>query len=379
MRFLHTSDWHLGRQFHNVSLIEDQRYILSQLIELARDESVDAILVAGDLYDRSVPPADAVELLDETIHRVQSELGIPLVMISGNHDDARRVAFGSRQMAAAGVHIFGGLPDNMEPVLLSDQHGPVAVYALPYVEPVTVGQSLGVEVKSHADAITAALNRVRVAHRAGRRSVLMSHSFVAGGEASESERPLSVGGAEEVPVSAFDGFDYVALGHLHGPQHRGRETLRYSGSILKYSFSEAMQEKGVTIVEMDAQGECEVRHVALTPKRDVRILEGALKALLAPGNGARGSDDYLLIRLEDTHAILDVMGKLRTVYPNVLHIERPGLIRESDGQARAQHLRKGELTMFEDFWDAVRPDGLSARARAHLASIIDQIHRGEAD
>lgn len=378
MRFLHTSDWHLGRQFHNLSLLDDQHYILSQLVDLARDEAVQAIVVAGDIYDRSVPPADAVFLLDDVVHRVQAELGIPLIMIAGNHDSAKRVAFGARQLAAAGVHIAGLLPLDIEPVMLSDAHGPVAVYAMPYLEPISVGNTLELEISSHEQAVAAVLDRIHAARPSGQRSVLVSHSFVAGGQTSESERPLSVGGADQVPAAVFEGFDYVALGHLHGPQHRGRTSVRYSGSILKYSFSEVDHDKGVSIVDMDASGNCEIRHVPLTPRRDVRIVEGFLDDLLAAGVEDPARDDYLLVRLSDAHALLDVMGKLRTVYPNVLHLERPGLIREGDAQARADRMRKGELAMFEDFWAAVGPGPLSDDAQSYVSTMIDQIHRGEA-
>ena len=201
---------------------------------------------------------------------------------------------------------------------------------------------------------------------------------MAGGQTSESERPLSVGGADQVSAGVFDGFDYVALGHLPGPQHRSRESLRYSGSILKYSFSEVDHDKGVSIVDMDASGDCTIRHVPLTPRRDVRILEGSLEALLEAGANDSARDDYLLVRLSDTHAILDVMGKLRTVYPNVLHLERPGLMREGDAEVRADRMRKGELAMFEDFWAAVGPGPLGDDARDHVSNLIDQIHRGEA-
>ena len=378
MRFLHTSDWHLGRQFHNLSLIDDQRFILSQLVDLARDEGVEAIVVAGDLYDRSVPPVDAVDLLDEVVHRIQTELGVPLILIAGNHDSPKRVAFAARQLAAARVHIRGSLTLDIKPVMLTDAHGPIAVYALPYIEPSIVRETLKLEVSSHEQAVAAVLDRIRAARPSGQRSILVSHSFVAGGQTSESERPLSVGGADQVPAALFDGFDYVALGHLHGPQHRGRESLRYSGSILKYSFSEAGHDKGVSIVDMDASGGCVIRHVPLTPRRNVRILEGSLEALLDAGAKDAAREDYLLIRLSDAHAILDVMGKLRSVYPNVLHFERPGLMREGDAKVRADRMRKSELAMFEDFWTALGPGPLEDVARDHVSNLIDQIHRGEA-
>ena len=374
---LHTSDWHLGRQFHNVSLLEDQRHVLEQIVAIVRERGVEVVLVAGDIYDRSVPPAEAVQLLDEVVHRLSAECGVPLILIAGNHDGAERLGFGARQLARAGVHISGPLEQEPEPVILQDAHGPVAFYPLPYAEPATVRSQLGLEVQGHEQAMRALTARIRAHNGDARRSVLIAHCFLDGFAACESERPLSIGGVETVPAECFDGFDYVALGHLHGPQARSAQHLRYSGSILKYSFSEENQRKSVTLVDMDARGGCSVEQVALRPRRDLRVLEGELADLLERGRRDSAAQDYLLVRLQDRHAILDPMGKLRTVYPNVLHLERPALAQAGERRAPdRERLREGELPMFRDFFRQMSGEALDDAGEAVVAALLERLHRG---
>ncbi|AMV71633.1 exonuclease SbcCD subunit D [Desulfuromonas carbonis] len=376
MRILHTSDWHLGRQFHNVSLLDDQRYALEQVLEIIRARQVDVVLVAGDIYDRSVPPAAAVELLDWAVHAICHELKVPLILIAGNHDGPQRLAFGSRQLAAAGLHVAGPLRHELEPVVLARVGVEIAFYPLPYAEPATVRQVFEVEVSSHDQAMAFLLEKVRRHNGSGRPCVVIGHCFLAGGVVSESERPLALGGADQVAPEHFRPFAYAALGHLHGPQQRGAAHVRYSGSLLKYSFSEERQRKGVTLVELDAAGKATIEQIPLTPRRDMRILEGSLAELLAAGASDPGRDDYLLVRLTDSHAILDVMSKLREVYPNVLHLERPGLMgRGEAAQVGRERLKQGELAMFEDFFDQVAGEPLSDAQRAIVSATIEALHR----
>ena len=371
---LHTSDWHLGRQFHNVSLLEDQRHVLEQIVAIVRERGVEVVLVAGDIYDRSVPPAEAVQLLDEVVHRLSAECGVPLILIAGNHDGAERLGFGARQLARAGVHISGPLGPEPAPVILQDAHGPVAFYPLPYAEPATVRSQLGLEVQGHEQAMRALTARIRAHNGDARRSVLIAHCFLDGFAACESERPLSIGGVETVPAECFDGFDYVALGHLHGPQARSAQHLRYSGSILKYSFSEENQRKSVTLVDMDARGCCSVEQVALRPRRDLRVLEGDLADLLERGRRDSAAQDYLLVRLQDRHAILDPMGKLRAVYPNVLHIERPVLQAASGAVgARVDHRKVSDLDLFASFFADVTGKVLDDGQRGGLAGVLQRV------
>jgi len=379
MRILHTSDWHLGRQFHNVSLLDDQRHALEQVMRIIRTRQIDVVLVAGDIYDRSVPPAAAVELLDWAVHTICHELKVPLILIAGNHDGPQRLAFGSRQLAEAGLFVAGPLQPDLQPVVLAKEGAEVAFYPLPYCEPATVRQVFAVEVSSHDEAMAFLLDQVRRHNGSERPCVVIGHCFLAGGEVSESERPLSLGGADQVSPEHFRDFAYAALGHLHGPQQRGADHVRYSGSLLKYSFSEERQRKAVTLVELDAAGQATIEQIPLVPRHDMRALEGSLAELLAAGGNDPHRDDYLLVRLSDDHAILDVMSKLREVYPNVLHLERPGLMARGEAlQVGRERLKQGELAMFEDFFDQVAGRPLSDEQRAVVTEALESLHR-EAD
>ncbi len=378
MRILHTSDWHLGRQFHNVSLLDDQRHVLRQIIDIVRDRKVDVVLVAGDVYDRSVPPAAAVELLDDTIHRICAELKVPMILLAGNHDGPRRLGFAARQLAGAGLHVAGPLWSVPRPVVLKGATGEVAFYPIPYADPATVREIHGAEVADHDSALAYLLGRVRADNGPARPCVVLAHCFLAGSEPSESERPLSLGGADAVSPEHFRNFSYAALGHLHGPQWRGAKHIRYSGSPLKYSFSEERQRKSVTLVDLDESGKAAIELIPLTPRHDLRSLEGSLAELLAAGVNDPGKEDYLLARLTDTHAILDPMGKLRAVYPNVLHLERPGLMARGETlQVNRDRLKQGELAMFEDFFEQVTGNQPSAEQRRVVADALDRLHREE--
>ena len=378
MRLLHTADWHIGRQFHHQSLLEDQRHVLQQIVGLVRERQVDVVLVAGDIYDRSVPPAAAVALLDEVLEQLCLQLGVPVIMIAGNHDGAERLAFGARHLAQAGLHIVTRLQAEPEPILLGPAGQEVAFFPIPYAEPVTVREVLKEDVASHDQAMARIIERIRQRRPREHPCVVMAHCYLSGGEASDSERPLSIGGAEWVSPAHFSAFDYAALGHLHGRQFRGQEHVRYAGSILKYSFSECNQHKSVTLVDLDRGGVTAIDQVELQPLRDMRILEGELEAILAGGEKDPQADDYLLVRLSDTRAILDVMGKLRAVYPNVLHLERPGLMPSGESSsASREQLRRGELAMFRDFYRQVQGEELGPEAEALIAGTLQQIHRGD--
>lgn len=383
LKFLHTSDWHIGRQFHNVSLLEDQRHVLAQIIDIAAEQKVDALIIAGDIYDRSVPPASAVELLDKVLHRLCHDLAIPVILISGNHDSAERLSFGARQLQQSGLHIVGSLDKSPAPIVLKDEHGEVAFYGIPYVEPAQVRQVFECDASSHDDAMAVLCENIHSQHAVNQhieRVVAISHCFIDGGEESESERPLSVGGADRVSPKHFNSFNYTALGHLHAPQYKGEEFIRYSGSILKYSFSEEKQKKSVTIVEMDAQGKCSQQLIPLIPLRDMRSIDGELASILEMGKTDPNADDYILVRLQDKHAILDVMGQLREVYPNVLHLERPGLMAESASHtANRERLKKGEMNLFEDFYKEVQGEALTAEQRKLMEALIDDARNAEAN
>ncbi|WP_198783029.1 exonuclease SbcCD subunit D [Shewanella putrefaciens] len=378
MKFIHTSDWHIGRQLHNQSLLDDQAFVLDQIVALATEQSVDAVIVAGDIYDRSIPPANAVALLDNVLNRLVQDLKLQVIMIAGNHDGHERLGFAAKQMAAGGLHIIGPLSAALSPIRLESPTGAAYFYPLPYAEPATVRQVLECEAPSHEAAMALLLEQVRQHDSQGLPKVVISHCFLDGGSESESERPLSIGGADKISPALFAEFDYVALGHLHGPQYKGAEHVRYSGSILKYSFSEQHQHKSVTLVELGAQTPMDIRLLPLTSLRDVRVLEGELANLIEQGKTDTKRDDYLMVRLLDKHAILDAMGKLRAVYPNVLHLERTGLMAGQQQVALSRdHIKKGEMDMFCDFFTQVSGESLTQAQQAVMDELLTKLHNEE--
>lgn len=381
MRFLHTADWHLGRLFHARSLLEDQAHVLDQFVALVRDVRPDAVLIAGDVYDRAVPPPEAVALLDDVLARIVLEAGVPVVMIAGNHDSAQRLDFGARLLAGRGLHVAGRNGSDAASVTLRDAHGEVRVYALPYAEPAAVRDALGVEVASHEAAMRAQLDVIRAAHPAGARSVVVGHAFVVGGAVSESERPLSVGGSGAVAAELFQGFDFVALGHLHRPQTIGGR-IHYAGSLLKYSLSEADHLKTVSLVELGAHGGVRIEPMALQPRRDLRILKGELAELIAAGAGDPRRDDYVYAVLTDTGALLDPMARLREAYPHALAIERAILARTGQASEAGRQLRELDTgSLFANFFREVADadlDGDQRRALDHLLARMDASERESA-
>jgi len=388
MRFLHTSDWHLGRLFHGVSLTQEQGFLLEQLFDLALQTKIDALLLAGDLYDRTVPPADAVRLFDAFLNRMASAC-IPVIAITGNHDSGDRMNFGAKLMRERGVHLCARIEHAEalleQTVVLRDAHGPVHIYSLPYMEPEVVRHLLdNPKLRDPASCMRALLERLRAGHPKGTRSVLLAHAFV-GRDAnsvkeSESERPLSIGGTALIDTSVFEGFDYVALGHLHRPQVAGAETVQYAGSLYPYSFSEADHCKSVNLVEMDAAGVCSIQKLALTPRRQLRIVEGLLDEILSDARtNPRGDhDDFLLVRLLDRGALLHPMARLREVFPNVLQIERMALEREVSGElAFSRERAKNPTELFSDFFEQVTGSALDEAEREAYAEVVDALGQRE--
>jgi exonuclease SbcD len=373
LRFLHTADWHLGRLFHGTSLLEDQAPLVEQVATLAREARVDAVLLAGDVYDRAIPPPGAVALLDDFLARLTLDAGVPLVAVAGNHDSAERLGFASRLLRDRGVYLSGRLERPGAPIVLHDEHGPVHVHALPYADPPTVRHVLEApELGDHAASMGALVEAIRASDPGRARKVLVAHAFVSGCEESESERPLSVGGSGAVPASMLAGFDYVALGHLHRPQRAGGDAIRYSGSLAKYSFSEIAHRKSISIVELGRTGECTIEEVPLTVRRDLRMIEGTLDALLSDPEAGQSRDDYLLVRLLDGGALLDPMGRLREVYPNVMQLERPALeAGASAGHSLAEQRSKSVSELFDDFFVQVTGEALSEAERVAYQQTVE--------
>ncbi|CAH1532896.1 Exonuclease SbcD [Vibrio rotiferianus] len=374
MKFIHTSDWHLGRQFHNVSLLDDQQAVLDQLIQYIEDNPVDAVVVAGDIYDRSVPPTIAIELLNKVVKRICGELNTPMILISGNHDGAERLGFGSEQMKNAGLHIISNFEDMLTPVVIETASaGQVAFYGMPYNDPEQVRFAYQEPVSTHDQAHKLLAEKITDQFQSEQRNVLVSHCFVDGAIESESERPLSIGGSDRVSHEHFLNFDYVALGHLHQPQKKGEEYIRYSGSLMKYSFGEQNQKKGFTLVEVDQNGFVSAEHVDLSAPHEMRIVEGELEQVVEQGKTDPKNEDYLLVRLMDKHAILNPMEKLRTVYPNVLHLEKPGMLIGVEQEMAQAKLARSEIDMFRDFFTEAQDGQLSQEQDQAISDIIKQL------
>src|SRR5688572_1576387 len=332
MRLLHTSDWHIGRTLHGTELLAEQELVLTGLARVVAAESVDVVVVAGDVYDRAVPSADATGVLDRVVGRLLAA-GAAVVMTPGNHDSARRLGTFSGLLSAAGLHVRASARTLDEPVLLADAHGEVAIYGLPFLEPEVARHELGLsEARSHEAVLGAAMDRVRadLFLRPGARSVVLAHAFVGGGVASESERDICVGGVDLVPASVFDGADYVALGHLHRPQTLSPR-MRYSGSPMSYSFGEAGQEKLVWLVDLDAAGLGEVRAVPLPVPRPLTILVGELAELIADPAHARFEGHFVSARLTDAIRPADPMRRLQARFPHCVHLEWTGTGTVTDG------------------------------------------------
>ncbi|EJE4554376.1 exonuclease SbcCD subunit D [Vibrio parahaemolyticus] len=374
MKFIHTSDWHLGRQFHNVSLLEDQQAVLEQLIQYIENNPVDAVIVAGDVYDRSVPPTIAIELLNRVVKRICGELNTPMILISGNHDGAERLSFGSEQMKRSGLHIISNFEDMLTPVVIeSKAAGHVAFYGMPYNDPEQVRYVYKEQVSTHDEAHKLLAEKITEQFQSEHRNILISHCFVDGAIESESERPLSIGGSDRVSHEHFLNFDYVALGHLHQPQKKGEEYIRYSGSLMKYSFGEQNQKKGFTLVEIGKDGFIGAEHIELTAPHEMRIVEGELEQILEWGKTDPKNEDYLLVRLMDKHAILNPMEKLRTVYPNVLHLEKPGMLIGVEQEMAQAKLARSEIDMFKDFFAEAQDSELSNEQEQAISNIIKQL------
>lgn len=377
MKFIHTSDWHLGRQFHNVSLLEAQRDILFQLVDYIRQHDIDALIIAGDIYDRSVPPTTAIVLLNDIIEQLCQNLHLTVIMIPGNHDSAKRLGFAASQMRPSGLYILSAIEDFLTPVILPSQHGDIAFYGLPYVDPEHARYVFDQPFKSHDDVYAYLCHEIVEHWSPEQQHVLLAHCFVNGSEESESERPLSIGGADRVSSDHFVPFDYVALGHLHQPQQVSHPYIRYAGSLMKYSFSEQFHRKGMNVVSFSSDGLQDVSQISFAPQRDLRVVEGYMADILQQGEGDPGREDYLLVRLLDQHAILDPMDTLRKVYPNVLHLEKPGMLIDSDMPLTKARVQRDEGDMFRDFFSQIQGTTLTTGQSDALDEILRTLRHTE--
>lgn len=376
MRLLHTSDWHLGRSFHRVSMLDAQAAFLDHLVATVREREVDAVLVAGDVYDRAVPPLAAVALFDDALHRL-ADAGVPTVMISGNHDSARRLGVGAGLLGRAGIHLRTDPAGCGTPVLLADEHGPVACYGLPYLEPALVRNEFKTEKTAHESVLAAAMQRVRddlATRDPGTRSVVLAHAFVMGGEQSDSERDITVGGVAAVPSGVFHGVDYVALGHLHGSQ-RITERVRYSGSPLAYSFSESDHRKTMWLVDLDGAGAVAAERIDCPVPRPLARLRGTLRELLEDPALDRHEESFVEATLTDAVRPADPMARLTARFPHTLSLVfEPERTHRSTGVSYAERLRgRSDQQIAEDFVAHVRGDGPDDGERTVLRTAFEAV------
>lgn len=374
MKFLHLADLHLGKRVNGFSMLEDQAHILRQILAILDDEQPDGVLIAGDVYDKSVPSVEAVELLDDFLTELRAR-GVPVLLISGNHDSPERLAFGGRVMDSCGIHISPVYDGALAPVTLQDAFGPVHVWLLPFVKPAHVRRWFpDADIESYTDAMAEAVAHMDIDTAA--RNVLVTHQFVTGGTRSGSEE-LSVGGTDNVDSGVFAPFDYVALGHLHGAQHIGRETIRYAGSPLKYSFSEARQHKSVTVVTLGEKGDVQVRTVALTPLRELREIRGSYDELTARSfyEHTTYRSDYLHLILTDEQDVFDAMSRLRTIYPYLMTLDYDNARTRAAGgmSVPAETERRTPLELFEALYQRQNHRPMSEVQRAYIAQLMEQI------
>lgn len=374
MKFLHLADLHLGKRVNGFSMLEDQAHILRQILAILDDEQPDGVLIAGDVYDKSVPSVEAVGLLDGFLTELRAH-GVPVLLISGNHDSPERLAFGGRVMDSCGIHISPVYDGALAPVTLQDAFGPVHVWLLPFVKPAHVRRWFpDADIESYTDAMAEAVAHMDIDTAA--RNVLVTHQFVTGGTRSGSEE-LSVGGTDNVDSGVFAPFDYVALGHLHGAQHIGRETIRYAGSPLKYSFSEARQHKSVTVVTLGEKGDVQVRTVALTPLRELREIRGSYDELTARSfyEHTTYRSDYLHLILTDEQDVFDAMSRLRTIYPYLMTLDYDNARTRAAGgmSVPAETERRTPLELFEALYQRQNHRPMSEVQRAYIAQLMEQI------
>lgn len=377
MKLLHIADLHIGRRIGEFSMLEEQRYIAEQILQITDEQNPDGVLMAGDIYDKSLPAGEAVELLDDFLTGFVTR-GVPVFMVSGNHDSPERLNFGSRIMGKNGVYIAGTFRGSVHKQVLQDVFGKVNIFLLPYLKPAVVRPYFQGNIESYDDAVRAAISAADVDTQ--ERNILVAHQFVTSGakqpECSDSET-ISVGGVDNVDASAFDSFDYVALGHLHGPQRIGRDTIRYAGTPLKYSFSEARQHKSVTVIELLEKGSLQIQTVPLTPLHDMREIKGPIAQLLRAGAQEKeASQDYIHATVTDEDEIYDAVGQLRRVYPNLMHLDfqnsRTAQNTLSKTAASGDVARKSPAELFAEFYRNQNNAELTQEQQSRMEDIFEQ-------
>lgn len=377
MKLIHLSDLHLGKRVNEFSMLEDQKYILKKILNIINEQSPDALLIAGDIYDKSVPLTSAVQLFDDFLCRL-AKRGLQVFIISGNHDSAERMAFGGRLMDISGIHMSPVYNGEVEPFRLKDEHGNVNIYMLPFIKPANVRRFFpDGDIVTYTDALALAVKNMPLDTSA--RNVLITHQFVTGAVRSESEE-LSVGGSDNVDASVFDDFDYVALGHIHSPQKIGRETVRYCGTPLKYSFSEVSHKKSVTVVELGEKGDISINTIPLTPLHDMREIKGTyLEITDRRSYKGTDTDDYIHITLTDEEDIPDAIGKLRVIYPNLMKLDYDNKrTRKSSDIGKVQDVGcKTPLELFAELYEKQNNQPINEEQLKFMNELIEKAKEAE--
>lgn len=398
MKIIHTSDWHIGKIVNEFSMIDDQKYILDKLLELIDKEEPTVLIIAGDIYDRSIPPVEAVELLNETLSTLVIDKKIKVLAISGNHDSGERLNFASKILEKSGLYIAGSDEEVYRHVVVQDDTQKVNFYLVPYKDPALIKKLLeNKEIRSHNDAMEAIINIIKENLNKDEINILVGHGYMttkreealecedkyeeAALEISESERPLSIGGTDLIDAKLFDDFDYVALGHLHGRQKIGREEMRYSGTLLKYSFSEVNHKKGVTLIEIKENKNIDIELKELTPLRDLRIVKGNLEEIIKEARTLEnGKEDYIQAILTDDGELMNPMEKLRSVYPNTMLItrERKREYNEDKTSAKGEYKSKSKLDLFKEFYQDLGNGEYTNEKETVLIETINSVLKQEA-
>ncbi len=387
MRIFHMGDWHIGKLVNGFYMTEDQAYILEELCRIIEEKKPDVLLIAGDLYDRSVPPVHAVELLNKYLRKIVKELHTKVIAIAGNHDSNERIEFGSSLLYDSGLYIHGNLRSKTEKIVLEDEHGKINFYPIPYSDvPVCRELFQDENIKNYDLAMAKIMEEINKDFNSDERNIAIAHGYITKFneenieklEESESEKPLSIGGTDFIDYKHFEKFNYTALGHLHGPQKVGCEKIRYSGSLMKYSFSEIKQKKGVTIVDIDAKGDITIDFVDLKPRRDFRVKKGTLEMLLRDYKN-ENCEDYIKVILEDKGEILDPMARLRAVYPNIMELQREEkLLKRSYNEVMAEELKKkSKVDLFKSFFNDIVGEEAEEDEIEIMEKIIMKAERGE--
>lgn len=374
MKIIHLSDLHLGKKLENYDLLEDQKYILTEVLKIINNEKPDAVIIAGDIYDKSVPPVEAVSLFDWFLVKLSS-LNLQVYIISGNHDSPERLAFGESLMRNEGIHISPVYNGTVSAITQTDEYGKVNFFLLPFIKPYRVKRYYPEsEIASYTDALRTVIDDMHI--NENERNVLIAHQYVTGAERSDSEE-ITVGGLDNVDVSVFDGFDYVALGHIHSPQHIGKDAVRYSGTPIKYSFSEVDQTKTVTVIDMKEKGNTEIHCVPLNPLRDMHVIKGTFSDLTSKEYylGTGFQDDYMRVILTDEDDIPDAAAKLRMVYNYLVRIEYDNTRTRHNAEiGRAEEVdNKSPLELFSELYVAQNGMALTVDQEEYLNSVIEEI------